>query len=349
MSYKISVRNDFLDFLKGGAIILVVLGHHLQGAYPVFDGNIWFRLVYSFHMPLFMFVSGWAASIGFRKQHALVQADAVLELDRASRTLFKKARRLLLPFCSWGAVMYFSRPSYAVMPAVDYMVLLFRNADNGLWFLPALFFCYVFAQLAWLVYVSLNKLSKSRFPLVFMLISVVISFSLLILSPGFLGLTFAKTYFLYFLAGLFWGFFELKRLPAAFHEAPYLLFLFLFPLWHRTESSAIFSHIFGLLHVPNPQLVLNLLVGGSGIYVFLQVVSRIYESSIAWVTVTIKYIGSRTMEIYVAHFFFLGVFGGLFNIIFPIVASLAVSVVLRSSGLLNFVFLGERLTIRLNR
>ncbi|MBV5327768.1 MAG: acyltransferase family protein, partial [Chlorobium sp.] len=132
MSYCTSVRDQCLDFLEGAAIVLVVLGHHLQGVYPAFDD--------SFHMPLFMFVGGWAASISFRDRFGSVQADAATELTRSAEVILKMARRLLLPFCSWGAVMYFTRPNYALVPAMDYMVLLFRYADNGLWFLPALFF-----------------------------------------------------------------------------------------------------------------------------------------------------------------------------------------------------------------
>ncbi len=38
--------------------MLVVLGHTLQGLYTDFDQNLAFRIIYSFHMPLFFFISG---------------------------------------------------------------------------------------------------------------------------------------------------------------------------------------------------------------------------------------------------------------------------------------------------
>lgn len=339
----ISARDQFLDFLKGAAIILVVLGHHLQGADSAFDDNLRFRLVYSFHMPLFMFAGGWAASIRFRNRFTSAQTDTATELARLPEVLLKKAIRLLLPFCSSGAVMYFTRPNYALMPAVDYMVLLFRNADNGLWFLPALFFCHVFIQLAWLGCVFLNSLSRRSFPRTLLLASVVCSFALLIVSPGVLGLTFAKAYYPYFVCGVLWGYLELKRLPKVFHELPYFLFLCLFPLWHRTEPSPICINIVGLLDLRSPPPILNLLVGGSGVYVFVQVLTRIYDSAATLVNVATKYIGSRTLDIYAAHFIFLGFFPGVFDILFSIIASLFLSVILRGSGFLVFVFLGENL------
>ena len=54
------------DVLRGFAICLVVLGHCIQegsgGVYKLqeayFDDRL-YQLIYSFHMPLFMLVSGW--------------------------------------------------------------------------------------------------------------------------------------------------------------------------------------------------------------------------------------------------------------------------------------------------
>lgn len=54
-------RSTSVDLLKGYAIILVVLGHALQYNINNFDNNIVFRIIYSFHMPLFMFASGYVA------------------------------------------------------------------------------------------------------------------------------------------------------------------------------------------------------------------------------------------------------------------------------------------------
>lgn len=59
-------RSEYLDFVKGTAIILVELGHCVQwgsGAAFLSSGLFFedglFRFIYSFHMPLFMLVSGY--------------------------------------------------------------------------------------------------------------------------------------------------------------------------------------------------------------------------------------------------------------------------------------------------
>lgn len=59
-------RSVTLDCIKGILILLVVLGHALQYGYGkdyqlhgLFYGDFLFRAIYCFHMPLFMFISGY--------------------------------------------------------------------------------------------------------------------------------------------------------------------------------------------------------------------------------------------------------------------------------------------------
>lgn len=61
-----SGRNIFFDAVKGILIILVVLGHCLQYGFGddysnsnLFFDDMLFRTIYSFHMPLFMLISGY--------------------------------------------------------------------------------------------------------------------------------------------------------------------------------------------------------------------------------------------------------------------------------------------------
>ena len=47
-------RNTYLDILKGAGIILVVLAHVLKSS-----GGGYERVIYFFHMPLFLIISGY--------------------------------------------------------------------------------------------------------------------------------------------------------------------------------------------------------------------------------------------------------------------------------------------------
>ena len=53
-------RNDSIDFVKGVLIIFVILGHVVLGT---ISGNLIRGVIYSFHMPLFLFVSGYMINL----------------------------------------------------------------------------------------------------------------------------------------------------------------------------------------------------------------------------------------------------------------------------------------------
>ena len=64
-----AVRDYELDFAKAILIILVIIGHSLQYSYGNdylssghYFNNHLYRLIYSFHMPLFMMISGYLFS-----------------------------------------------------------------------------------------------------------------------------------------------------------------------------------------------------------------------------------------------------------------------------------------------
>ncbi|MGN0524124.1 MAG: acyltransferase family protein [Eubacterium sp.] len=56
----VAKRIEWIDIAKGIGIILVVTAHTQMPSYSLFDGNnnILRLLIYSFHMPLFFFLSG---------------------------------------------------------------------------------------------------------------------------------------------------------------------------------------------------------------------------------------------------------------------------------------------------
>lgn len=87
-------RITYIDSLKGFAIFLVVFGHVLQG--KVFPTAIpLHELIYSFHMPLFMFLSGLFA----------YKAEEAVEKGAAITFLKKKMLLLIVPCMIWSILM----------------------------------------------------------------------------------------------------------------------------------------------------------------------------------------------------------------------------------------------------
>lgn len=126
----------FVDLLKLFAIYLVLLGHCVQQfltSSPL--ENDVYVYIYSFHMPLFMLLSGYFSSSSV----SLAFGDF----------LRKKSRQLLLPVFSWTVM------SFALYVVLDY-IFLHKNINNVLgdslarsfgnfWFLKSLFVCYLIA------------------------------------------------------------------------------------------------------------------------------------------------------------------------------------------------------------
>lgn len=53
-------RIEYIDAIRGGSILLVVLDHILNIGTGNYDENeLLYRIIYSFHMPLFFFISEW--------------------------------------------------------------------------------------------------------------------------------------------------------------------------------------------------------------------------------------------------------------------------------------------------
>ena len=147
-------RDAFLDIAKGLAIILVVVGHVIQGSSEKFDDLLWFRVIYSFHMPLFVFLSGAVAAIAFRSDS--IQDGIGSALKRAQTKISKASIRLLLPFIAWCVInQLIYHHSDSVISA---LILAFRRPDTALWFLLAIFYCIVLISLFEIVFSTLNLL-----------------------------------------------------------------------------------------------------------------------------------------------------------------------------------------------
>lgn len=87
-------RDYFYDFVKGLLIIFVVLGHSIQLLTDTggWSDNFLFQIIYTFHMPLFIFISGYFAESSKNKEIKLV--------------IENKFKRLLIPLILYSSVLF---------------------------------------------------------------------------------------------------------------------------------------------------------------------------------------------------------------------------------------------------
>lgn len=126
-------RVQFLDFLKGVLIFLVVVGHVLQHGVYQWQGY-WedplFKAIYLFHMPLFMAVAGYLSQPG-------------IERISARQAIQSRFMAYVLPVIVWSTLY-----CLAVTVLIDrlshdaigrFPAYLFKQLTSDLWFLGALF------------------------------------------------------------------------------------------------------------------------------------------------------------------------------------------------------------------
>jgi fucose 4-O-acetylase-like acetyltransferase len=142
---KAKDRENLPDILRGFAIILVVFAHCIQEGSGIdfssnalyFDDKL-YQFIYSFHMPLFMMISGYLAWGSVNKAQDKVSRRALLK---------RRAGALLLPVFLWTGVDYIrilvtNYISGSPQPQALIFVY-FYNTLNNLWFLWAVWWCFI--------------------------------------------------------------------------------------------------------------------------------------------------------------------------------------------------------------
>lgn len=334
--------NSYLDVLKGLAIILVVFGHSIQflSTGGRFDDNILFRIIYSFHMPLFMFLSGAAAAYSLRPMDFTF--------------IKRKFYQLVIPFMSWYVISYFLAGAYHDYSFVLYVKRVIVSPDNGLWFLWALFlnFCVLM-----IIKRLVTRFGLWSYPLVWLAIFAV--------PTGKYGIGLVKWHLPFFAAGylIFQYREQLKRLRPITLSLCLATFPLLVASWHRLYYP---SFITGL----NPRLAAHGLstvaLGDVGTFNVYQLAVLFYTYLIPFAGIgfiyaifqiipskytykVLSFLGLYTLDIYVAHaYFFRFAIGSswlaiISGFVFAFGASLALGMfVLRRIPILSIVFLGGR-------
>lgn len=322
-------RDGFLDALKGLAILLVVAGHAIQ-TLPGFDQNVVFRVIYSFHMPLFMFLSGAVAAFSLKPM--------------GWDFIKKKALLLLVPFVAWYLVGYFVNGAWHAMSFAHYIKQWIFAPDYGLWFLWVLFLNFGILALAKNLH---KKLGTASYVLVWLAVSLI--------PFGQFGLTLVKWHVTFFLLGYLIFFYREKLAP--YRRLALALCTVAFPVlviaWHRTAAPDFDMRLTGFLTrhglADAHQLLLTFytfavpLAGIGAMFAILKLAaSRYLYAVLGWV-------GMLTMEIYVSHqYFFQFAQGqGLVHMVTGFVLALGGSlllalVLLQRSALLGQIFLGGR-------
>lgn len=155
-------RNRNIDYVKGLLIVLVVFGHGLQFGFgtvyentELFFDDFLFRAIYTFHMPLFMFICGYLFYHSNQKSYTIV--------------INSKLRSIGLPWMAFSFIIYALTLGFSQIDTFyfSHFIIMMRNS---MWFLSSLLLnCLVVASVT-------HRYRDKCIPLWLLIILFVLSF-----------------------------------------------------------------------------------------------------------------------------------------------------------------------------
>jgi fucose 4-O-acetylase-like acetyltransferase len=322
-----------LDFLKGVAIVTVVLGHTFQRATDDFGNYAPFRELYSFHMPMFMFVAGMAMSAGM---FASLQPNS----SHLGEYIGRRALRLLVPFIIWAAIKFFLvRPMDSVLAWYSAVI---HSPDNALWFLVALFeISVVVAVCATCARIALRRFGRENSPtteLIAFAGCIALGSTLFWLFRYFVpSLGLAIYYMKYVALGILYHRLFPSGPNPVFSIAALVVFAALSPFWVWNGPPALDWHP-SIIDGRVVTAVFDFVVGLSGTLAFVEAVRIVARFAPSVVLISIAFCGRRTLDIYALHYYFLACAP---PVVGPILASLATSFVCRQVPFGSLILFGD--------
>lgn len=123
-------RIEWIDQLKGVAILIVVIRHVMQSNIINCSETILGNAIFAVQMPLFMIVSGYFS----------VTSERYYKFRDELKTYIKKrTMHYMLPFASWFIIVNVFIRGFYERNIIQAMCVLVNNIDVGLWFLYVVF------------------------------------------------------------------------------------------------------------------------------------------------------------------------------------------------------------------
>ena len=352
-------RNDIIDILKGIAIILVVYGHVIQRTMVLAGADFFlnpvFKVIYTFHMPVFFFISGYLMA-GTLSRRSLTEAFR------------SKCKTLLVPFIAWGILGVFTIYLLSVIDGKaagithlpdNFLNDLLSTPAVSVWFLFTLFIssCLLLYSVRWA-----RRFGVAGFLLVYLLIAM-IPFN------GYGTLYYIKWFYLFYLAGYFFSKSRFtitsKAIRGAILIVSLAIFITLVPFWNKNDyiyinKMGFMSHDYFYEFL---RIAYRYVLGFLGIIIVYYAGAYLAKTKLRF---PLSYIGIYSLDIYLVQRYiveglypriaskmrlnfdfnspvFLGCFAPLAAIFFVGVCLLASRLLIRRSPLLCRLLLGNRI------
>lgn len=281
------MRLVWVDSLKGWLMLLVVMGHAIQ--YCMNDGecesNYWWNLIYSFHMPAFIALSGF---VNFRpNKNSPPQYKYYLTLCK------RRTRQLLVPFFLWSIIKWAINSSFSF----DNLVHVMFSAGGFFWFLWALWAI----SIIFIIGNVLSRILSIRQEITDGVITLAIVSIMVFGDIRILGFQFISYYFVFYVIGYYCNKYNKRFITDNmwFMVLGGLAWFFMASFWNMHQLPFFLE---GIPYVPKSLLLYayRFATAFIGIFVLLSVGHRFLNGMKSFNT-QIVHIGKVSLGLYVIH------------------------------------------------
>lgn len=181
-----------VDFYRGIAILLVILGHTIETGTNNYNSTVAFSFIWAIQMPLFFLISGYVV----KYSRPINSSKSLLEL------LKRRTIAYLLPWFVWTFVIRGFLFGQESLLKIDYLLW---NMDSGYWFLVSLWtISVIFAFSSYLasrVSLSINiNVELARIGIVLVCLFLLASLGL-VMGFSFIAIKYSLFYFPFYYLG----------------------------------------------------------------------------------------------------------------------------------------------------
>lgn len=292
-----SERNQVIDIFRGLAILMVVIGHTLDGSTANCRNSLVYNIIWTLQMPLFMMISGYVSKY----------SRNISDITSLWNYLKKRSFAYLFPWLIWTFVirgLVFGNHKF-LDPA-----FLFWHMDYGYWFLTSLWMiCVIFG----IGHYFFNRLCKNKtwlWDIIFTSIFSCLLSLVLIVAAKFEGITFLGIKYTLYYTPFFLSGFIYSKVENNFQSSSW---------FHRAKAAAVFASAlcyFAILlkfdivslNESIPEIALRISASVSGCIAFFGIGSKLIKylnNKSAAIFRSLSWVGAHSLEIYLVHFLIL--------------------------------------------
>lgn len=286
-------RDMNIDALKGIAIILVVVGHCIQFIYSpdYYMTNKVYNIIYSFHMPLFMFISGY---LSFSEKKSI---DMIW--------LKRRFCSLMIPYLVWVLLSYFIKGAEDENIFIWLLESVLYVTNGARWFLLILFLNCV------ILFVDIQIQKKIPTDLVLLISFLVVNIgsivSHMIFSQYYFGINMLAWQSTFFLGGYWINKRQiLEQINKLWNWIIFIMLMALGWMWRIGGKPYFYQDV--VTYLKSSKVLLILFQIGSQLYKY--VIPFLWIYILFWLVGrwksnilkrVISYVGLYTIEIYILH------------------------------------------------